>query len=84
MSTNCIEVSGALRMMERKSMGVDARFVTVRSISEIKDAVRELRESAPDSVLAELAEQKIEQIEQDPHSGWSRAGSSSDQAHRAR
>jgi len=74
-------------MMERKSMGVDARFVTVRSISEIKDAVRELRESAPDSVLAELAEQKIEQIEQieqDPHSGWSRAGSSSDQAHRAR
>ncbi len=50
-------------MMERNSMMDEARHVMARSIGEIRDAVRELRESAPDSALASLAEEMIERME---------------------
>ncbi|MEZ0169152.1 hypothetical protein [Microvirga sp. TS319] len=43
----------------------EALPVAAHSISEIKDAVRELRDSMPDSVLAKLAEQKIERLERE-------------------
>ncbi|WP_134500469.1 hypothetical protein [Microvirga pakistanensis] len=56
--------SGALPMvMERNSRIEETRLLMARSIGEIKDAVRALRETTPDSVLAQLAEQKIETIE---------------------
>ncbi|WP_414472901.1 hypothetical protein [Microvirga sp. M2] len=43
----------------------EAQPVAAHAISEIKDAVRELRDTMPDSVLAKLAEQKIERLERD-------------------
>lgn len=36
-----------------------------QSIRELRDAVRELKDAMPDSVLARLAEQKIDRIERD-------------------
>lgn len=42
----------------------EARLVMVRSLGEIRDAVRMLRESVPDSALARLAEEMIERMEQ--------------------
>ncbi len=50
-------------VMERNSRIEETRLLMARSIGEIKDAVRALRETTPDSVLAQLAEQKIETIE---------------------
>ncbi|WP_157961278.1 hypothetical protein [Microvirga flavescens] len=51
-------------MTEQKSVE-DTRTPTVRlALSEIKDAVRELRTKAPESFLIDLAEQKIEMIEE--------------------
>lgn len=47
---------------ERSSIMDEALPVAAHVISEIKDAVRELRTVTPDSVLAELAEQKIDEI----------------------
>lgn len=35
----------------------------INALCEIRDAVRELRRSAPDSVLISLAEQKIDRLE---------------------
>jgi len=57
-------------MVEQNSMMDEARLVMARSIGEIKDAVRELRQSTPDSVLAKLAEQKIESMEKSHY--WER------------
>jgi hypothetical protein len=69
-SIDRIESNGALPMvMEQNSMMDKARLVRARSISEIKDAVRELKKSTPDSVLAKLAEQKIESMEKGHDSG---------------
>lgn len=50
-------------VMERSSITDEALPVAAHPISEIKDAVRELRHLMPDSVLVQLAEQKIEGIE---------------------
>lgn len=54
-------------VMERYSTMDEARLARARSIGEIKDALRELRASAPDSVLARLAEQMIERMEKGHH-----------------
>jgi len=56
-------------VMERNSRMDEARLVMARSIGEIMDAVRELRESAPDSALARLAEEMIERMEKGHREG---------------
>lgn len=48
----------------RKSLpGGVSPVVVPHALNEIKDAVRELRHSSPDSVLISLAEQKIDRLE---------------------
>ncbi|MXQ11266.1 hypothetical protein [Microvirga makkahensis] len=51
-------------VIKQNSATDEARLVMVRSLGEIRDAVRMLRESAPDSALARLAEEMIERMEQ--------------------
>ncbi|WP_445501029.1 hypothetical protein [Microvirga sp. G4-2] len=44
-------------------MAGEVPMVITHALSEIKDALRELRHSTPDSILIRLAEQKIAMIE---------------------
>jgi hypothetical protein len=44
-------------------------LIMIHALSEIKDALRELRDTVPDSVLVSLAEQKIERIERNYDTG---------------
>ena len=48
---------------------VAAPVVVARMLIEIRDAVRELRITMPDSVLVDLAEQKIDMIERRNNAG---------------
>ncbi len=54
-------------MVERKPLrgdfSGDMSPVTIHHLSEIKDAVQELKRSMPDSALAHLAERKIRMME---------------------
>lgn len=56
-------------MSSRKPVTGVMPAAAIHALGEIKDAVRELRRSAPDSVLIRLAEQKIDRLECDrgPH-----------------
>lgn len=47
---------------KKRAMGAIPMVVT-HALSEIKEAVRELRDSTPGSALVRLAEQKIEMME---------------------
>jgi len=50
-------------VLEQKLMAGEIPMVITHALSEIKDALRELRLATPDSVLVSLAEQKIAMIE---------------------
>lgn len=50
-------------VLEQKLTAGEVPMVIAHALSEIKDALRELRLSTPDSVLVRLAEQKIATIE---------------------
>jgi len=52
-------------MSSRKPVTGVMPAAVIHALGEIKDAVRELRRSAPDSVLISLAEQKIGRLESD-------------------
>ena len=50
-------------MASQKPVTNRASAAAIHALCEIRDAVRELRRSAPDSVLISLAEQKIDRLE---------------------
>lgn len=52
-------------MSSRKPVTGILPAAVIHALGEIKDAVRELRRSSPDSVLISLAEQKIDSLESD-------------------
>jgi len=50
-------------VLNEKRMTGEVPVIVARALSEIKEAVRELRDTIPESALVRLAEQKIEMME---------------------
>ena len=50
-------------VLEQKSMKGEPPVVVPHVLTEIRDAVRQLKDSSRESVLVSLAEQKLEEIE---------------------
>ncbi|HZH09368.1 MAG TPA: hypothetical protein VEZ24_03270 [Microvirga sp.] len=50
-------------ILDKKQMAGETPAIVAHPLSEIKEAVRELRGSIPGSALIRLAEQKIEMLE---------------------
>ena len=56
-------------MSDHNSTIGETLLIMTRTLTEIRDALRELRDTVPDSVLVSLAAQKIERIERDYDTG---------------
>jgi hypothetical protein len=63
-------------VLEQKSMKGEPSLVVPQVLTEIRDAVRQLRDTSPESVLVSLAEEKLEKIERS-HPVKSHVGSTS-------
>jgi hypothetical protein len=51
-------------VLDEKRMTAEVPMVVAHALSEIKEALRELRDALPESMLVRLAEQKLALIEQ--------------------